>query len=176
MCIRDRCGGCCPLTTTSAGKVTSVAPSLAWHWLWHSAGKAHLIPPTLLKKRIQKLLSPNGGWRPIRTTPPPWPSATERTPKKRTNHRRSHLPPMYRGLPPLQPPDLSSGPMLAQPLSITGMTSISTSSPGSSGSLGRMIPARLGALNSRLTSSAERLFNMSTRNLLLKPISMSSPW
>ena len=65
---------------------------------------------------------------------------------------------------------------LNQLLSITGMTSISTSSPGSSGSLGRMMPARLGALNSRFTSSAVRLLSMSTRNLLLKPISMSSPW
>jgi len=59
---------------------------------------------------------------------------------------------------------------------MTGMTNIKMSSPSSSDSVGRMIPARLGALISREISGELRLFSMSIKNLELKAISMSSPW
>ena len=58
---------------------------------------------------------------------------------------------------------------------MTGMTSMRMSSPASSGSEGRMIPARFGALISREISVEERLLSMSMRKRLLKPISKSSP-
>lgn len=60
-------------------------------------------------------------------------------------------------------------------LSITGITNMSTSSPASSGSEGRMIPARFGAESSNDTSALDRLFSMSIKKRLLKPISISSP-
>ena len=58
---------------------------------------------------------------------------------------------------------------------ITGITSISVSSPSSCPSKGNRIPALFGALISRLISSEPMLFNISIINLELNPISISSP-
>src|SRR5690606_22669538 len=62
-----------------------------------------------------------------------------------------------------------------QLLSITGITSMRMSSPASPASPGSRMPARLGALISRITVSVSRLFSMSSRKRELKPMVMSSP-
>src|SRR5690606_37745022 len=63
-----------------------------------------------------------------------------------------------------------------QLLSITGITSMRISSPTSPASPGSRMPARLGALISRMTCSVPRLLSMSSRKRELKPMVISSPW
>ena len=136
-------------------------------WPFCTGVKGRKTPRTNLRKSPRTRRCPSGGCAPTQTTRTRWPK------KKKRNRPRP---------PPLFSPTRVSRRSIRrarrdgnQLLSITGITSINTSSPASSGSLGRMMPARLGALNSRLTSSASRLLSMSTKNLLLNPISMSSP-